>query len=556
MATNYNSCSGKQKQYDIFGLISAFMKIVITGAKGAGKSSVGGHIGQLTGLKVMETDHLIEETFFQQHGQRKTCREIFTEFGSDFFRDMERQVAAACEQIDWRLVVCGGSTLLDPDSRRALRNNAILVYLKADAETIWSRLIGIGLPPWLTGPDGRERLESDVTYRDEVIMPLSDIVVDATAKSPEEIAEEIYELLGRELAVRMTAANTFGDVVRVTTFGESHGPAIGAVLDGVRPGIEITEAEIQRELNRRRPGQSEVTTPRDEKDQVEILSGVFEGKTTGAPIAMVIFNRDHDSSKYEGIKELFRPGHADFTFYKKYGIRDYRGGGRSSGRETAGRVMGGAIARKLLAEKGIRIIAHSVEIAGIAATQCDYDVIETNPVRCADAEAARLMQQAILAAKEDNDSVGGVVKLEILGLPAGLGDPVFGKLDARLCSAMMTVGAVKGIEVGKGFALTRMRGSQSNDNMADGGFVSNNAGGIIGGISTGQPVELRIAVKPTSSIASPQTTIDLEGRTTPIETHGRHDPCIVPRIIPVLEAMAALVILDCLEIQSRIRPDA
>ena len=355
--------------------------------------------------------------------------------------------------------------------------------------------------------------------------------------------------------MRMVAANTFGDIIRVTTFGESHGPAIGAVLDGVRPDVEISEADIQQELNRRRPGQSDVTTPRDEKDQVEILSGVFEGKTTGAPIAMVIYNRDHDSSRYEGIKDLFRPGHADFTFYKKYGIRDHRGGGRSSGRETAGRVMGGAIARKLLAEQGIRIVAHSVEIAGIAADTCDHSVIESNPVRCADAEAAKKMEQAIVAAKDDNDSVGGVVKLEIFGLPAGLGDPVFGKLDARLCGAIMTLGAVKGIEVGKGFALTRMRGSQSNDNMADGAFVSNNAGGITGGISTGQTVELRIGVKPTSSIAKPQRTIDLNGETRPIETHGRHDPCIVPRIIPVIEAMTALVLLDCLEIQTKIKPE-
>ena len=530
------------------------MKIVIAGAKGAGKSTVAEHVQRLTGLKRVETDQLIEDRFFKQHGQRKTCREIFTDCGGDVFRELERDAAAELEQADWQLVVCGGSTLLAPDSRRALRHNAILVYLRADADTIWSRLVGIGLPPWLAGPDGREQLEHDVTYRDEALIPLSDIVVDAAGRKPEQIAEQIVELLGRELAVRMTAANTFGDVVRVTTFGESHGPAIGAVLDGVRPGVDITEADIQRELNRRRPGQSEVTTPRDEKDQVEILSGVFQGKTTGAPIAMVIFNRDHDSSKYEGIKDLFRPGHADFTFYKKYGIRDYRGGGRSSGRETAGRVMGGAIARKLLEAQGIRVIAHATEIAGIAAQQCDYAVIEKNAVHCADAQAARAMEKAVVAAKDDNDSVGGIVKLEITGLPAGLGDPVFGKLDARLCAAIMTLGAVKGIEVGKGFALTRMRGSRSNDAMADGGFVSNNAGGIIGGIATGQPVELRIAVKPTSSIAKPQTTIGTDGQTRPIETHGRHDPCIVPRIIPVIETMAALVILDCLEIQSKIRP--
>ena len=531
------------------------MKIVSAGAKGAGKSTVAGHIERLTGLNRVETDQLIESCYFEQYGCRKTCRQIFTDCGSEAFRVLEHQAVGQAADTDWQLVVCGGSTLMNPDNRRLLRGDALWVYLKADAETIWSRLIGIGLPPWLEGPHGRQQLSDDVSLRDQTLIPLSDIVVDSFGKTPEEIAEEVFEQLGLELAVRMTAANTFGAIVRVTTFGESHGPAIGAVLDGVRPGIEISVAEIQRELNRRRPGQSDVTTPRDEKDHVEILSGVFEGKTTGAPIALVIFNRDHDSTRYEGIKDLFRPGHADFTFYKKYGIRDHRGGGRSSGRETAGRVMGGAIARKRLEEKGIRIIAHSVEIAGIASQSCDYDVIETNPVRCADAQAAKAMQQAIVAAKDDNDSVGGVVKLEILGLPSGLGDPVFGKLDARLCSAIMTLGAVKGVEVGKGFALTRLRGSQSNDDMADGDFVSNNAGGILGGISTGQPVEIRIAVKPTSSIAKPQTTIDVHGRTCPIETHGRHDPCIVPRIIPVIEAMAALVILDCFEIQSKIRPE-
>ncbi len=530
------------------------MKIVIAGPKATGKSTVATHLEQRTGLKRIETDTLIETVFHQQHGQSKTCRQIYTDQGSDAFRQLEKTVACGLENADWQLVVCGGSTLLDADCRRALRKNAVLVYLTARPDVLWSRLVKDGLPPWLNGDNGRQRLENDLACRDEMLLPLADIVVDTSDKSPDQIAEQVFQQLEMELAVRMTAANTFGDVVRVTTFGESHGPAIGAVLDGVRPGIPITEADIQLELNRRRPGQSDVTTPRDEKDQVEILSGVFEGKTTGAPIAMVIFNRDHDSSKYEGIKDLFRPGHADFTFYKKYGIRDHRGGGRSSGRETAGRVMGGAVARKRLAEQGIRIVAHSVEIAGIPAAHCDYDVIETNPVRCADAAAAKKMEQAVIAAKDDNDSVGGVVKLEIFGLPAGLGDPVFGKLDARLCYAIMTLGAVKGIEIGGGFALTRLRGNQSNDNMADGQFISNNAGGITGGISTGQPVALRIAVKPTSSIAKPQTTINLDGQTQPIETHGRHDPCIVPRIIPVIEAMAALVILDCLEIQSNIKP--
>ncbi|MHC5137334.1 MAG: chorismate synthase [Planctomycetota bacterium] len=368
------------------------------------------------------------------------------------------------------------------------------------------------------------------------------------------MSEIAIDAITQEIAIRSRAANTYGDVIRVTTFGESHGPAIGAVLDGVKPGIDFPYDAIQKELTRRRPGQSDVTTPRDEKDKLHVLSGVFEGKTTGAPIAMAIYNADQDSSKYEGIKDLFRPGHADFTYYQKYGIRDHRGGGRSSGRETAGRVMCGALVRGLLAEKGVKIIAHSVEIAGIPAETCDHSVIESNDVRCADPIAAEKMKAAIIAAKDDNDSVGGIVKLEIHGLPAGLGDPVFAKLDARLTNAVMTIGAIKGIEVGEGFQLTKLRGSQSNDNMEDGSFTSNNAGGITGGISTGQPVFLRIAVKPTSSIAKPQKTIDHDGITQDIETHGRHDPCIVPRIIPVIENMTALVLYDCWAVQSRLNP--
>ncbi len=529
------------------------MNIVLAGAKGAGKSTVAKQLETLLGLACIETDQLIEQRFAAQHGRQMTCRQIYNELGSAAFRAMEKEVVGSLADADWQLIVCGGSTLMDGDNRIALLDKAILIYLKADADTLWSRISKDGLPAWLQGDGGRQKLDADVAARDALLMPLSEIVVEAAQRSPQEIAQDIADKLTTAMAVRMTAANTYGEIIRVTTFGESHGPAIGAVLDGVRPGIAVSPDDIQQELNRRRPGQSSVSTPRDEKDQVHILSGVFEGKTTGAPIAMVIYNRDQDSSRYEGIKDLFRPGHADFTFYQKYGIRDHRGGGRSSGRETAGRVMCGAIARKLLAEQGIRIVAHAVEIAGIAAQTCDLGVIETNPVRCADMAAAAKMEQAILAAKDDCDSVGGVVKLEIFGLPAGLGDPVFGKLDARLCSAIMTLGAVKGIEVGKGFALAKLRGSQSNDNMAEGTFVSNNAGGIIGGISTGQPVALRIAVKPTSSIAKPQTTIGLDGKTHPIETHGRHDPCIVPRIIPVIETMAALVLLDCIEIQTRIR---
>ena len=531
------------------------MKIVLAGPKGAGKSSVAAKLAELTGLEAIETDRLIEQCFERDTGEKHTCREIFIEHGELQFRSVERKVAIELAETDWRLIVCGGSSLLDPASRRALRRNAILIYLTADPTALWSRIAQDGLPPWLRGPDAQAQLDRNVAYREELLGPYADAVIDTTDKTPEQIAQIAMGHIVEELTIRSRAANTYGDIIRVTTFGESHGPAIGAVLDGVRPGIDFSAQDIQTQLNRRRPGQSAVTTPRDEKDQVEVLSGVFEGKTTGAPIAMAIFNRDHDSSKYEGIKNLFRPGHADFTYYRKYGLRDHRGGGRSSGRETAGRVLGGAFARQELTRRGVRIVAHAVEIAGITANRCDYETIESNPVRCADPEAAERMVQAILAAKEDNDSVGGVVQLEIHGLPAGLGDPVFQKLDSRLTAAIMTIGAIKGIEIGEGFQLTRMRGSQSNDNMADGGFLTNHAGGITGGISTGQPVILRIAVKPTSSIAKPQRTLDIGMRNQPIETHGRHDPCIVPRVIPVIESMAALAMLDAWEVQDRLRPD-
>lgn len=530
------------------------MKIVLSGPKNAGKSSVAKVLSETLGLEAIETDTLIEDAFASRQDHRHTCREIFIEHGEAEFRAVEEKVAATLVDVDWKIIVCGGSSLLSPNTRRALRKNAILIYLKAETEELWNRMLHGGLPPWLSGPNAKAQLAENVAYRDELLAPFADIIIDATHRTPEQIAQTAIDSITQEIAIRSRAANTYGDVIRVTTFGESHGPAIGAVLDGVKPGIEFPYDAIQAELTRRRPGQSDVTTPRDEKDRLEVLSGVFEGKTTGAPIAMAIFNKDQDSSKYEGIRDLFRPGHADFTYYKKYGIRDHRGGGRSSGRETAGRVMCGAVVRQLLSEKGVKIVAHSVEIAGIPAETCDYDVIETNAVRCADPVAAEKMKKAIVAAKDDNDSVGGIVKLEIFGLPAGLGDPVFAKLDARLTNAIMTIGAIKGIEVGRGFELTKLRGSESNDDMEDGGFVSNNAGGITGGISTGQPVYLRVAVKPTSSIAKPQTTMDLDGKTRDIETHGRHDPCIVPRIIPVIENMIALVLYDCWAIQSRLNP--
>jgi chorismate synthase len=471
------------------------MKIVVTGPDGSQANGVGQRLSDLLGLQ---------------------CRMVDSDVSWK-----------AVSDLDWCVVIVQESLMLDPDSRRRLRDGSIIVLL----------------------------YNSKTSIANEVLRPFADIILDSNCDSAEELVEEASGLLGEELAIRFQSANTFGEIIRVTTFGESHGAAIGAVLDGIRPGIEISAQDIQGEMDRRRPGQSLVTTQRKESDEIHILSGVFEGKTTGAPIAMVIYSQDQDSSKYEALRDMFRPGHADFTYYRKYGVRDYRGGGRSSGRETAGRVACGAIARKMLSECGVRVVAHAVEIAGIRADSCDLDILEFNSVRCADTYAAKLMEEAILKAKDDSDSVGGIVQLEILGVPVGLGDPVFFKLDARLAHAIMTLGAVKGIEIGRGFELAKTRGSESNDCMADGEFLSNNAGGILGGISTGQPIILRAVIKPTSSIAQRQKTIDIHWDNHEVEIQGRHDPCIVPRIIPVIENMAALVILDAWEIQSRLRPD-
>ncbi len=531
------------------------MKIVLAGPKGAGKSAIGGILSERTGFRTVETDRLIEDLHEQRDGHRMRYREIFAEHGEAFFRQLERDAAHQCADKDWHIIITGGSIMMDPDSRRTLRNNALLVYLTANPAVLWERAIKDGVPPWLVGPEGRKKYEDQAAIREDVLRPYADIVIDTTDGAPEQLAAQVLDRISEELAIHCRSANTYGEIIRVTTFGESHGPAIGAVLDGVRPGIEINEELIQRELDRRRPGQSNLVTRRKESDKVRILSGVFEGKSTGAPICMIIYNEDQKSGSYDNIKDLFRPGHADFTFYRKYGLRDYRGGGRSSGRETACRVACGAVARDILAKRGVRIVAHAVEVAGIPAETCDYDVIEQNPVRCADAAAAEKMAEAIVAARKDCDSVGGIIQLDILGVPPGLGDPVFAKLDARLAAGLMTIGAVKGVEVGLGFRLARLRGSESNDNMDKTGFLSNHCGGILGGISTGEPIMLRLVVKPTSSIAKPQRTIDEAGHERDIEVHGRHDPCIVPRAIPVVESMAALTMLDIWEVQARLRPD-
>lgn len=347
--------------------------------------------------------------------------------------------------------------------------------------------------------------------------------------------------------------NTFGRIFRITTWGESHGKAVGAVVDGCPAGLALNERDIQRELDRRRPGQSRITTDRKERDEAKILSGVFEGRTTGTPISILIENRDVISGDYEKFKNMPRPGHADFTYWKKYGVRDYRGGGRASGRETVGRVAGGAIAKKLLSLKKIEIIAHVIQVGEIRAKSRDFDEIkknvEKNPVRCADMDAAILMEEKIMERKEEGDSIGGVIEVIAKGVPAGLGEPVFDKLDSDLAKALMSIGAVKGVEIGLGFGYADKLGGDVKDEfyIKDGDVRTrtNNSGGILGGISTGEEIVCRIAVKPTSSIAKPQKTVDLvEMKEREIEIVGRHDPCICPRIAPVAESMVSLVLVD------------
>jgi len=351
------------------------------------------------------------------------------------------------------------------------------------------------------------------------------------------------------------SGNTFGTLFRITTWGESHGRAVGVVVDGCPAGLALADEDIQRELDRRRPGQSRASSKRQEADRVEILSGIFEGKTTGTPISLIVWNKDADSSAYDALRNTPRPGHADYTYQAKYGIRDHRGGGRASARETVGRVAAGAIAKKLLTKEGIEITAYVAELGGIRASIASSDILElkaraeSNPVRCPDLSAAKEMLQLLDQVRQEGDSLGGVVVIVAKGVPAGLGEPVFDKLDAELAKALMGLGAVKAVEIGAGIESARMRGSEMNDPMAikEGKieFERNNAGGILGGISTGAPVVCKIAVKPTPSIAKRQRTVDLvRGEAAEIEIRGRHDPAIPPRIVPVAEAMVALVLAD------------
>ncbi len=353
------------------------------------------------------------------------------------------------------------------------------------------------------------------------------------------------------------SGSSIGTAFRVTTFGESHGPYIGLVIDGVQPGLAIDAAAIQSELDRRRPGQSAITTQRNEPDRAEIISGVFEGKTTGTPLCILIKNQDQRSSDYSMLASILRPGHAAYTYLKKYGVFDYRGGGRASGRETACRVAAGAVAKQLLEQRGVLITGYTRQIGDITAAQTDLSVVESNPVRTPDTAAAERMVAAIEQAREQGDSLGGIVEVIVRGVPAGLGEPVFHKLHADLAGALMSIGAVKAFEIGSGFQVATSTGSENNDTYTvdDAGGIrtrTNHAGGITGGISNGEDIVLRIAVKPPSSIRKAQQTIDIHGNDVEFSTPGRHDPCICPRVVPVAEAMAALVLIDHLLLQERI----
>ena len=347
-------------------------------------------------------------------------------------------------------------------------------------------------------------------------------------------------------------SNTFGNIYRLTSFGESHGPAIGGIIDGFPAGITIDMTFVQEELNRRRPGQSRLTTSRKEPDTVEFLSGIFEGKSTGCPIAFEVRNTNQHSQDYSNLKDLYRPSHADYTYSMKYGLRDYRGGGRSSARETIARVVAGALAKLALRGVGIVIKAYTSQVGHIKLendyTAYDLHAVESNPVRCPDAEKASQMEALIESVKAEGDTIGGVITCVIQGCPVGLGEPVFGKLHAALGSAMLSINAAKGFAYGQGFDGMELKGSQQNDILfnRDGKITTktNHSGGIQGGISNGQDIYFKVAFKPVATVLKPQETVNKEGQEEILQVQGRHDPCVLPRAVPVVEAMAAMTILD------------
>lgn len=341
------------------------------------------------------------------------------------------------------------------------------------------------------------------------------------------------------------SGNSIGKLFTVTTFGESHGPALGGIVDGCPPGMELSEADLQIDLDRRKPGTSRHTTQRREADRVKILSGVFEGKTTGTPIGLLIENTDQRSKDYSKIADSFRPGHADFSYQQKYGIRDYRGGGRSSARETAMRVAAGAIAKKYLRQRfNIEIRGYLSQLGPIRIEKLDWDVIETNPFFCPDAGKVAELEAYMDALRKEGDSIGAKVEVVARNVPAGLGEPIFDRLDAELAHALMSINAVKGVEIGDGFACIDSKGTAFRDEITPEGFLSNHAGGVLGGISTGQDVVARIALKPTSSLRIPGKSIDTRGEAIEVVTHGRHDPCVGIRATPIAEAMMALTLMD------------
>lgn len=347
--------------------------------------------------------------------------------------------------------------------------------------------------------------------------------------------------------------NTFGNILRLTTFGESHGPGVGGVIDGFPAGVEVDLDFIQAELDRRRPGQSALTTARKESDRVEFLSGIFEGRTTGCPIGFLVRNENQHSADYENLRHLYRPSHADFTYATKYGLRDHRGGGRTSARETIARCVGGAMAKLALRHYGIRVTAYTSQVGPIALTggPDDYDLTEAerNPVRCPDPDVAEQMAHLIAEVKAEGDTIGGIITGVITGCPVGLGQPVFGKLHAALGAAMLSINAVKGFEYGEGFAGVTARGSEQNDVFVPDGkggitTLTNHSGGIQGGLSNGQTIRFRVAFKPVATLLREQQTVDDRGQSTIVKARGRHDPCVLPRAVPIVEAMAAMTILD------------
>jgi chorismate synthase len=341
------------------------------------------------------------------------------------------------------------------------------------------------------------------------------------------------------------SGNTFGKLFTVTTFGESHGPALGCIVDGCPPGLGLSEADLQKDLDRRKPGQSRYTTQRREDDQVRILSGVFEGKTTGTPIGLLVENADQRSKDYSAIKDVFRPAHADYTYMQKYGVRDYRGGGRSSARETAMRVAAGGIAKKYLQEQyGVEVKGYLSQLGPIIIDNVDWGEIANNPFFCPDASKVPAMESYMQQLSKEGNSIGAKITVTASGVPPGWGEPVFDRLDADIASALMGINAVKGVELGDGFASIAQKGTEHRDEMSSDGFLSNHAGGVIGGISSGQSIVAHLALKPTSSLRIPGQSVDVEGEAVEVSTTGRHDPCVGIRATPIAEAMLALVLMD------------